>query len=161
MKTLCVTPYRRSQDQSPLHKNLILFIWFVRLLALRALLAYCASLGWYRRWSWRSRWNVDWQGKHTAVLGENLSQRHFCPSQNPKWPDPGLNSGRRGGKSATNRLSYGAAPGINFLISSLGNASCYVLVLYIELYLPSNTTIYQLTHSHITVHNWLYWSYNA
>jgi hypothetical protein len=45
----------------------------------------------------------------TEVLGENLSQRHFCPSQNPTWPDPGLNPARRGGKPATNRLSYGAA----------------------------------------------------
>jgi hypothetical protein len=45
----------------------------------------------------------------TEVLGENLSQRHFCPSQNPTWPDPGLNPGRGGGKPATNRLSYGAA----------------------------------------------------
>jgi hypothetical protein len=45
----------------------------------------------------------------TEVLGENLPQRHFCPSQNPIWPDPGLNPGRRGGKQATNRLSYGAA----------------------------------------------------
>jgi hypothetical protein len=45
----------------------------------------------------------------TEVLGENLPQRHLCPSQNPTWPDPGLNRGRRGGKSATNRLSYGAA----------------------------------------------------
>jgi hypothetical protein len=45
----------------------------------------------------------------TEVLGENLPQRHFCPSQNPPWPDPGLNAGRRGGKPATNRLSYGAA----------------------------------------------------
>jgi hypothetical protein len=27
----------------------------------------------------------------TEVLGENLPQRHFCPSQNPTWPDPGLN----------------------------------------------------------------------
>jgi hypothetical protein len=26
----------------------------------------------------------------TEVLGENLSQRHFCPSQNPTRPDPGL-----------------------------------------------------------------------
>jgi hypothetical protein len=44
------------------------------------------------------------------VLGENLPQRHFCPSQNPTLPDPGLNPGRRrGGKPATNRLSYGAA----------------------------------------------------
>jgi hypothetical protein len=45
----------------------------------------------------------------TEVLGENLPRRHFCSSQNPTWPDPGLNPGRRGGKPATNRLSYGAA----------------------------------------------------
>jgi hypothetical protein len=45
----------------------------------------------------------------TEVLGENVPQRHFCPSQNPTWPDPGLNPGRRGGKTATDRLSYGAA----------------------------------------------------
>jgi hypothetical protein len=44
----------------------------------------------------------------TEVLGENLPQRHFCPSQNPTWPDR-LNPDRRGGKLATNRLSYGAA----------------------------------------------------
>jgi hypothetical protein len=39
----------------------------------------------------------------TEVLGENLPQRHFCPSQNPTtWPDPGFNPGRRGGKPARN-----------------------------------------------------------
>jgi hypothetical protein len=27
----------------------------------------------------------------TEVLGENLPQRHFCPSQNPTLSDPGLN----------------------------------------------------------------------
>jgi hypothetical protein len=48
--------------------------------------------------------------RETEVFGEHLPQRHFCPSQNPAWPDPGLNPGRRGGKPATNRLSYGAAP---------------------------------------------------
>jgi hypothetical protein len=47
--------------------------------------------------------------RETKVFGENLPQRHFCPSWNPTWPDPGLNPGRRGGKPATNRLSYGAA----------------------------------------------------
>jgi hypothetical protein len=36
----------------------------------------------------------------TEVLGENVPQRHFCPSQNPTWPDPVLNPGRRGGKPA-------------------------------------------------------------
>jgi hypothetical protein len=45
----------------------------------------------------------------TEVLRENLLQRHFCPSQNPTWPDPGLTTGSRCGKPATNRLSYGAA----------------------------------------------------
>jgi hypothetical protein len=45
----------------------------------------------------------------TDVLGENLLQSHFYPSHKPTWPDPGLNPGRRGGKPATNRLSYGAA----------------------------------------------------
>jgi hypothetical protein len=48
--------------------------------------------------------------RETEVLGENLPQRHFCPSQNTILPDPGLNPGCRGGKKpATNRLSYGAA----------------------------------------------------
>jgi hypothetical protein len=48
-------------------------------------------------------------GETEEVLGENLPQRHFCPSQNPTRPDPGLNPGRRGGKPAANRLRYGAA----------------------------------------------------
>jgi hypothetical protein len=52
----------------------------------------------------------------TEVLGENLPQRHFCPSQNPTWPDPDLNPGRRGGKPASNRLSYGAALYIHIYI---------------------------------------------
>jgi hypothetical protein len=51
----------------------------------------------------------------TEVLGENLPQPHFCPPQNPTWPDPGLNPGRLGGKPATNRLSYGAAHDVQLL----------------------------------------------
>jgi hypothetical protein len=42
------------------------------------------------------------------VLGENLPQCHFSTT-NPTWPDVGSNPGRRGGKWATNRLSYGTA----------------------------------------------------
>jgi hypothetical protein len=44
----------------------------------------------------------------TEVLGENLPRRHLV---HPIFhlPDPGANAGRRGGKPATNRLSYGAA----------------------------------------------------
>jgi hypothetical protein len=29
----------------------------------------------------------------TEVLGENLPQRHFCPSQNLTWPDLGFEPG--------------------------------------------------------------------
>jgi hypothetical protein len=57
------------------------------------------------------------------VPGENLPQRHFCPSQNPTWPDPGLNPGRRSGKPATNRLSYGAA--LMFLLLMESNYQVY------------------------------------
>jgi hypothetical protein len=56
------------------------------------------------RWWWlrRNWWNIDWQGKpkysektcHSATLSTNRT-----------WLDPG----RRGGKPATNRLSYGVA----------------------------------------------------
>jgi hypothetical protein len=48
-----------------------------------------------------------WAGE-IEFLGEDLPQPHFCPSQNTTCPDPGLIPGRRGGKPATNRLSYGA-----------------------------------------------------
>jgi hypothetical protein len=42
---------------------------------------------------------MEWRlAGETEVLGENLLQRHFCPSQNPTWPDPDLNPGRRGQK---------------------------------------------------------------
>jgi hypothetical protein len=46
---------------------------------------------------------------------------------NPTWPDPGLNPGRRGGKPATNRLSYGAA----FVIAlNLGIVFSYLHMYY-------------------------------
>jgi hypothetical protein len=47
--------------------------------------------------------------RETELLGENLPQRYFCPSQNATWLEPILNPGLRGGKQAINRLSYGAA----------------------------------------------------
>jgi hypothetical protein len=53
---------------------------------------------------------VEWRlTGETEVLGENLPHRHTLSTTNPTWLDPGLNPGRRGGKPATNRLSYGAA----------------------------------------------------
>jgi hypothetical protein len=55
-------------------------------------------------WLWRNWWNEDWQGrpKYSAKT---------CPSAalsttNPAW------LGRRGGKPATNRFSYGAVTNV-------------------------------------------------
>jgi hypothetical protein len=53
-------------------------------------------------------------GGRTFGRGNRSTLKKTCPSTtlsstNPTWPDPGLNPGRRGGKPATNRLSYGAA----------------------------------------------------
>jgi hypothetical protein len=70
----------------------------------------------------------------TEVLEENLPQRHFCPSQNPKWPDPGLNPGCRGRKPATNRLSYGAA-------KQLGVRSQNIVILIVTHVRTTNFTV--------------------
>jgi hypothetical protein len=52
------------------------------------------------------RWVIVEQLVEWRLAGET------CPSAtlsttNPNWPDPGSNPGRRGGRPATNRLSYG------------------------------------------------------
>jgi hypothetical protein len=77
-------------------------------------MAFCTWPRWL--WWWRIWWNEDWQGKpknskktcHSATLS----------TTNPTWPDPGSNPGRRGGKPATNRLSYGAAQRVRYFLSS-------------------------------------------
>jgi hypothetical protein len=67
-------------------------------------LAYCTSLEW---WMWSIWWNDNWQGKPKYSEGTCLSAT--LSTTNPTWPDLGSNPSRRGGKPATNRLSYGTA----------------------------------------------------
>jgi hypothetical protein len=59
-------------------------------------------------WLWSNWWNEDWQGK--PKYSEKTCPSATLSTTNPTWPDPGLNPGRHGGKGATNRLGYGAAP---------------------------------------------------
>jgi hypothetical protein len=51
---------------------------------------------------WSNWWSEDWQGK------PKYSEK-ACPSATLSTTNPTSNLGRRGGKPATNRLSYGAA----------------------------------------------------
>jgi hypothetical protein len=86
-------------------------------------------------WLWRNWWNEDWQGKpncaspgwyvrviveklvewrlagDTEVLGGNLPQRHFVHHKF-YMTRPRFEPGSLWWKPATNRLSYGAAPGV-------------------------------------------------
>jgi hypothetical protein len=45
----------------------------------------------------------------TVIGGQESAPVPLCPPQIPHDQTPGSNPGRRGGKPATNRLSYGAA----------------------------------------------------
>jgi hypothetical protein len=66
--------------------------------------AYCASPGWL--WWWRNWWIDDWQVK------QKYSEKTY-PSVTLSTTNPtcclDANPGRRGGKPATNRLSYRTA----------------------------------------------------
>jgi hypothetical protein len=55
-------------------------------------------------WLWSNWWNEKWQGKPKYL--EKTCPSATLSTTNPTWPNPG----RRGGKPATNRLSYGTAP---------------------------------------------------
>jgi hypothetical protein len=60
-----------------------------------------------RWWPWRSQWNENWQGR--PKYWEKTCPSGTLSTTNPTWRDLGCNSGRRGGKPTTNRLSFGTA----------------------------------------------------
>jgi hypothetical protein len=61
------------------------------------------------RWWWMrsNRWNKDWKGK--PKYSEKTCSSATLSTTNPTQPDLSSNPGRRGGKPANNRLSYGTA----------------------------------------------------
>jgi hypothetical protein len=65
---------------------------------------------------------VEWGlAGETEVLGENLPQCRFVHHKS-HWPDLGSNPSRRGGKPATNRLSYGTACFYGYIVSKSKNS---------------------------------------
>jgi hypothetical protein len=58
-----------------------------------------------RWWMWSSRRNENWQGE--PKYSEKTCPSATSSTTNPTWPDSGSNPGSRGGKPATNPLSYG------------------------------------------------------
>jgi hypothetical protein len=65
--------------------------------------------------------------EETEVFGESLPQLHFCPSQNPTWPDPGLNPGCR-------RLTAWAMARPSYMhYSSPIRATCFAHLILLDL----------------------------
>jgi hypothetical protein len=58
-------------------------------------------------WLWSNWWNEDWQRK--PKYSEKTCPSASLSTTNPTRIDQGSNPGSRGGKPATNRLSYGTA----------------------------------------------------
>jgi hypothetical protein len=58
-------------------------------------------------WLWSNWWNEDWQGK--PKYSDKTCPAPLCPPQIPHDQTRARTPGHRGGKPATNRLSYGAA----------------------------------------------------
>jgi hypothetical protein len=58
-------------------------------------------------WVWSSRRNHNWSGK--PMNSEKIYPSATLSTTDPIWSGLGANPGRRSGKPATNRMSYGTA----------------------------------------------------
>jgi hypothetical protein len=67
-----------------------------------------------RWWLWSSRQNENWQEK--PKYSEKTCPSATSSATDPTWPDLGSIPGRRGGKPATNRLSYDTAWKVLFYV---------------------------------------------
>jgi hypothetical protein len=88
--------------------------WDLVRLVLRPLPAYCTKL--------QNRWNEDWQGK--PKYSEKTYPSARLSTTNATWHDPSSNPGRRGGKLATNRLSYNTAFPVRYSFKYMFQAFC-------------------------------------
>jgi hypothetical protein len=102
---------------------------------LRPLLAYCTAPDDRWGWLWSNWWNDDCQGK--PKYSEKTCPSAILSTTNPTWPDPCVNTGRRGGKPAINRLSYGAACRRLILLSSL----CWWILPFLSISSPKHGLI--------------------
>jgi hypothetical protein len=68
--------------------------------------------GW--RWEWSNLWSA-WQGK--PKYSEKTCPKTALSTTNPTRHDLDSNSGRRGGKPATNSFSYGMAQKCTFILA--------------------------------------------
>jgi hypothetical protein len=74
----------------------------------------------------------------TKVLGENLPQRHFVHHKIPHNQTRARTPDRRGGKPATNRLSYGAAQQDPILSQQIPSIFCKPISLRFSLILSTH-----------------------
>jgi hypothetical protein len=77
-------------------------------------------------WMWSSRWNENWKGK--PKYSEKTCLSTTLSTTNPTWRDLGSNPALRGGKPATNRLSYGTDLKMYLLTDVPGKARWHVVM---------------------------------
>jgi hypothetical protein len=126
--------------------------WDLRHQVLRPLLAYCTAPDDWWRWLWSNWWNEDLQGK--PKYSEKTCPSAILSTTNPTWPDPGANPGRRGGKPATNPLSYGAAKLLLMLLLPIKFSTSWQ-VLYWKSFLvcPACLTLFVREQQKLTLEN--------